>query len=552
VLIAGLLMLTGVLFDQDPTNDVASCYARQVREFAAGNWPGAFHHMTPPLVIVLGGMIAKLGIPPFAALKIVSGLFFIAGLWPLSRILRRMAPASLAGWGCLLYAVSPRLVRYAAVGLLDSVKLFFLLWLVDQLLAYAEEQKTRPACWLGVAAGGLALARGEGIFFLPLVLAGMLLLPWFKPCPPVTGGPSRLTRAIRSIWQGILVVGIAGLLCLPQILYIQSTTGYPALDSRQTKRVQIMLGKWFPSRATQFTARVPDTPTQVLGRPRTDIPPEDVITPWRNFREAVKGLDHFLLALAALGLAWKLRRRQWCAADVLCAGIIAYNIVLFAVNGFITKRYTAVTAPFLLAWSVQGAAFLKVDLFDRFHRRLFPIAAVGVILGFAVNSAKNLVKLDNPPRQFARWLAPHRSAFIKPSPIRLVSDPHGKEYHDGRQPLIAATTAQYSFWAKADWVGIPHRRWFTPDEVRLLLCRRQADLLVVDADLRGVCPSLDPDRVAWLEQVAGTPAGAPWALYRVRCEQEPLIPDFAVGATVPLRHTARQACVLQPAAKSGI
>jgi hypothetical protein len=513
-------MLTGVCLCQDPMNDVASFYARQVREFAAGHWEAAFFHLIPPLVVVLGGIVAKAGIAPFAALKIVSGLFFVAGLWPLARVLRRLAPPTLAGWGCLLYAVSPRLVRYSAAGLLDSAKLFLLLWLADQLLVYAEEQRTRPAVWLGLAAAGLALARGEGVLFLPLILAGMLLLPWLTARADRAARPTR-RMIIRSLGHGALVVGITGLLCLPQILYVKSVTGYPALDSRQTKRVARLLDAWFPNQATPLAATIALADAEVLGRPRTDGRPDDVVTPWRNVREAAKGLDPLFLGLAAIGLALKSSRRRWCAGDGLCAVIILYNAALFASSHFIVSRYTVATAPFLLAWSVQGVAWLKTGLLDRLHRHLFPLAAASLILGFAADRARDQVERDNPPRQFARWLAQHRHEFLKAAPVVLVSDRRAKEYHDGRQPVIAATTPQYSFWAEADWVNILHRRWFTPEEVRALLCPRQADLLVVDRDLRATCPGLDPDREPWLERVPDTPVDAPWTVYRVRCGQEP-------------------------------
>ena len=209
-----------VLLNDGPCNDVASVYARQVRELAAGRWAGAFFHMTPPLVIVLAGLLAKLAIPPFAALKIVSGAFFVAGLWPLRRLLRRAlqcystlsygsqavgvqpsgcpedtlkrelqlrpechpqmtgrhraqgvlasehqpggpphrpeprcGSSRLVGWACILYAVSPLVLRAATKGTLETAKVWLLLWVAVAVLEYGETQGQR---WLLAAAAGAA------------------------------------------------------------------------------------------------------------------------------------------------------------------------------------------------------------------------------------------------------------------------------------------------------------------------------------------------------------------------------------------------------------
>lgn len=517
--LAGLLMLIGLFVDQDPKNDVASCYARQVREFAAGNWEGAFFHMTPPLVIVLGGLVAKLGIPAFAALKLVSGCFFVAALWPLSRLLRRIVPPHVAAWGGLLYATHPRLVRYSAGGLLDSAKMFLLIWLAELLLTHAEKPKLRYAAGIGVVAGGLALARAEGLFFLPLAVAGMLLLPQLQQ-DAERGFAGRLRNVWRSAAHAAAAVALAALVCLPQILYIRAVTGFPALDSRQTTRIPKLLHKWvphplLPEKIRNWTPPPPDA--AALGRDRSDIPEEDVKTPWRSVKEAVKGLDTFLLALAAAGLCMKLRRRDWNAADAVCAAVIVYNALLFASSGFITKRYTVTTIPFLLAWSAAGVAVLKAGLFDRFlPRAAFPVVGGAVILLSAANGAKGFVNHENPRLEFGRWVQAHRGELVKPAPVRLVSSPAGNDYHDGRQPLVAATTPQYSYWAEADWVVLSHRLAYTPDEVRQAVQQQHADLLVVDRDLLEICPDLKPETAPWLQPVPGAPANLGWSVYRVR------------------------------------
>ncbi len=514
VLVICLLCVLGIVLNQDIKNDAAGCYARQVREFTAGNWAVAFFPMTPPLMIVLSGLVAKLGIPPFAALKITSAFFFLAGLWPLIRILRRMLPGSLVGWGCLLYAVNPQLTRFASSGLLDSAKGFFLLCLADLLLTYSRESppKLRHALGIGAALAGLSLARGEGAFFTPLILGSMVVLPWLRQA-----GSHRIRAIPRHAACATVAAVFAAVLCLPQALYIRSVTGTPMLDSRQTVRINELTKKWRTSgdAAAGHLRELLPQPQTVTGRDRTDIPAQDVVTPRRNLRLFLQGLDPFLLALAALALAVKIRRREWTAADTVCAVFILYNAALFASNNHILKRYIMPTIPFVIAWAVLGAWFLKTHVFDRLHRQAFPLVAFAVLVGSAGSVVPKLIDRNTPPQAFARWLEERRGVFVKPVPVLLKFHPFSSEYHDGRQPIVAATTPQYSYWSKTDWVCISHGRMFTPEEVRLIVYEQQADLLVVDQDLLQTCPGFNPDALPWLERVGAAPGKPAWAAYRI-------------------------------------
>jgi len=516
VLLAAVLMAIAVGFHRDPSNDVSNYYGRLVREFAAGRWSGAFFHLIPPLVPSLAGVVAWLGVPPFAALKLVSGAFFVAGLWPLARLLRRALPADQAAWGCLIYAVAPRLVGYAGMGLLDSAKTFFLLWLADQWLVYVERPRRRTLVWLGIGLAGLSLTRGEGLFFLPLVLLGILSRPWLAGV--VTGVPVRSWRAlVPAVVHSLAVAGIVGLLCLPWALHVRAVTGWPALDSRQTQILRAVLSRCLPGRVSPSPPSYWGQAPEAMGQAPVDIRPEDRRTPMRSAREAVKGLEPLFLGLTAIGVAAGGRRRRWGRVDAACLAAILFNLILFACRGFITKRYIGTTVPFLLPWAVPGLAWLRVRLLDRLHPRLFPALGVVAVLAFAAEQADDLIALDTPPEQFARWLEPRRHAVGKAQPVRLVSAPHGKDYHDGRLPIIGATTSQYAFRAAADWVHISHRRRFTPDEVRILLCRQHADLLIVDRDLRRTCPALDPEAVPWLRPLPDQPEQREWTAYAVDC-----------------------------------
>ena len=500
----------GVLFAGRPANDVAGCYARQVREFAAGNWPAAFFHMSPPLVIVLAGLLAKLAVPPFAALKIMSGAFFVAGLWPLRRLLQRALAPKHVAWGCLLYAVCPRLIRYATMGTLDSAKAFFLLWLAVALLEYSESRRWKPLLLGAVAAACFALARPEAVFFLPLFLVCLWGLSF---------SASRWLRRPLGVWRTVRDTGVfvlvAGLLCLPQVLYVQKACGYPALDSRQATVIQRALA----AAGLGHPPSLPPAPTAGL-QPRADILPEDVHSFGRNIRETIKGLDNVLLCLALIGIVPLLRRRGWGRTDTVCLAIILYNIALFLANGFVTKRYITPTTPFLLAWSVAGIVVLKTRVLDRLHRRLFAVVAV-VFIVISVGDGLSRARPAWPPkrdqaRELGRWLAAHRQEPVKTRPVALVSNPVWilDEYHDGRQPIVACTKPQYAFWAEADWVSIGGDVVYPCERLVQRLQERQVDLLIADADFLLSCPEFNPGD-ARFAKVAGIPSSVNCEVYRV-------------------------------------
>ena len=95
VLMGLVFTLLAVWSTRPPNFDTASYYGRMAAEFATGNYDRAFYHMIPPLVPALAGVVAKTGLDPVAALRLVSGLFYVGGLWWLYNI--DFDPAASAG-----------------------------------------------------------------------------------------------------------------------------------------------------------------------------------------------------------------------------------------------------------------------------------------------------------------------------------------------------------------------------------------------------------------------------------------------------------------------
>lgn len=513
--VAGLIALAGILFNQDLKNDVAHIYARQVREFAAGNWEAGLFHLTPPLMIALGGLLVKLGLPAFGALKLVSTAFFLGGLWPLARLLRRLVPEALVGWGCLLYALNSQLLRGAPTGLLDPAKVFFLLWLAELVLRHADRGagRWRTAALCGVAMAGLALSRAEGIFFLPLLWAGLVLLP------PWQFADLRRLLADRGahLARAAAATAVTLLLCLPQMLYIHRLTGIPALESRQVTLFKTLAGRVPGDKALPaWLYAQPATDSPAPTSYGTPIPPSEVnrVTPWRNAKMVVNGLGVFLLGLAAFGWWGKWRRRDWCTADTVCAAVILFNAALFLANAFVKKRYIMPTIPFIIPWAVLGAYIIKTRILDRWHPKAFAGVAILVLGLSAGSSASKSYEPEKTYREFGRWLQEHRAELVTPTSVVLRNSLNSLEYHDGRQPVLAAMQYHYAYWGLADVVNISEYA-YTLAELRELLLERRADVLVVDADLLEVCPELRPDELSWLRKVGESRRPGTWSVYRI-------------------------------------
>lgn len=533
LLLAVVACGVAIVFNLDLSKDVAGFYARETREFAAGNWTLAFFPYTPPLMVALAGPLAWLGLEPYTAVKGVSAFFFIASLWPLRNLLRQLVAPQLVGWGCLLYVVNSHLIRFMTSGLLDPLKTFFLLCLASLLVRCLRETPAglhrNMLTWQwGVAFGfslaGLSLCRGEGVFqalpWLAVPAGWPLYAAWRR------GAGGMATALWRGVRVTVLALAVCLCLCLPRLLQVRALTGIPALDYRQTVKVQKVL-------AAAGLARPPPPTTpqdEISGLPwRPDFKESDKRTWKRSVLETYKGFTFLGLSLSALGLFWRGSRfrsrfspvpARLNATDLLLAAMILFNLALFASNQFIIKRYVAPTIPLMIPWMVTGTFFLKTAVLDRLHPRLFVVLAV-LVCGIDYLNGMRLIRYIHPQsmlfvRDVGQWIGDHRAALIQDGDRPRQPDYHIKEIQNGRLPVIAATTPQYAYWAAADHCRLPSTFVLTPEQVAELLRRHQATLLVVDEDFRRVCPRLTGDE-PWLLKVTGVPfAETAVIFYQVR------------------------------------
>ena len=157
--------LCHLIFSVDLYRDSANVYAFMARALAEGNHADAFHVNIPHLNICCSYPFTLLGMAPEKALSLVSCLFYLGTIVYLFFLTREFLPEKLAGFGTILFAFAPKIIRFFCTALIDSGKCFFL---VAALYYGCKLIKSNFRSWgnaagFGTALGLLSLARSEGI-----------------------------------------------------------------------------------------------------------------------------------------------------------------------------------------------------------------------------------------------------------------------------------------------------------------------------------------------------------------------------------------------------
>ena len=145
--------------------DSANVYCFMARELAWGNYREAFHPAIPSLNVLLSRLFTFIGISPEQATAIVSSSFYVLSVVFLYYLLKEFVPEKIAGFGALLYACAPKVIKFFVSSLIDSGKCFFLIAALYFFYRLIRSRFRSPvyALWTGGMLGGLALARSEAI-----------------------------------------------------------------------------------------------------------------------------------------------------------------------------------------------------------------------------------------------------------------------------------------------------------------------------------------------------------------------------------------------------
>jgi len=158
-------------------------------------------------LFLAAGMLVSRSDAWLSFLNICLALGICAEVWFLTR---RLLQERAAWWACLVCALNPGFVFFSPV--LASEHLFTVLMLGSMLLAWPESGRgIGRACLSGLLWGMAMLARGEGLFYLPII-AGLNLWPMVRG-QTHPGGPRGW-----SFRQGVLACVAGGGVLLPWYL----------------------------------------------------------------------------------------------------------------------------------------------------------------------------------------------------------------------------------------------------------------------------------------------------------------------------------------------
>ncbi len=433
-----IFMSIYVAFCLNLYDDVARCYGPMVQDIGNARWHQAFtgYDMIAPLVQTLAGVLCYCGVKAYTALIIISALFYIITIFPLYGLLRRFISDNYAAWGCFAYIVAPKIIRFSGTGLLNSARNFFIIWALYALLKFFDHYKKGQLIWLGVALGGLALARGEGVGFIPLFGLFFIIIFYLKQ-----RHKSSHLLLLKLIGYIMLLATVFLSIISPRLIQMYRDTGYPVIDKRQAHYLYFLFGQ--PDEKLKKESLNRPTVTEVISGQPAPLP--RVKQPvrakahrtayWLEFLGDIsRGSYELYLILAIVGIVVIVKTHQWRAEYYLLLAVAFFNALIFY-NVVIAYRYFTINLLLFMPFTVLGVVFLveqiKKYLPNRLQPRLILLLALLAITSGQVINGMAMVKRD------------HRCWFFKPVGEWLRSQAPKQRL------VIISDQPQFAFWADA-------------------------------------------------------------------------------------------------------
>jgi hypothetical protein len=370
-LILGItLSIISVFVTSDIYRDVARVYAYYAREIGNGDLAGGFIGRVPMLNILLAGALSFFGVDSYRACIIVSSMFYVLTLFPLRSYLVRFLPPLSAAYGCLLFVVAPKIIRFSVSGLIDSGRYFFLIGALLFLFRLIDAPTWRRAVMFGLFAAGEAVSRGEGIIISLVLLLGLPILAAVR---------HKMTDA-RSAWRHAAAVLIALLVFVAGItpFCIGNFVKFGAFvtDMRMYEQVLTVKRKLMHEPSTGIKP--------VSNIKKTAEKESPLIHFFYIFGQSIRGGYEVYCEFSGLGilvLLW-LRRWKWEFSVLLTIYLIHQAIYFFGGSAY---RYSIYLVPMLMPFTMFGLkavwdAYCRVPFLTRWRRFIdIAIVAGGVI-----------------------------------------------------------------------------------------------------------------------------------------------------------------------------
>ena len=499
IILACLISALHIFFCFDVYDDIAAWYAPMTRAFAEGNWNVAFSPFVPILSTTLAGLLSSLGVEAFRSLVVVSCLFYIASIPVLYYVLKYfLKREDYAAWGCLLYVLAPKIIRFGCTGLLNPAKNFFIIAAIALILSSAKRLKWFNTLLLGIVLAGLALARAETIVFSPL------LVLWYAYFIFINKKIELQERLIK-IFLHCLVITTMFFICVsPRLYQTYKIIGVPVLDIRQAGYVCKILPFVRKDIKTHFlnaktinvmTNAESELDTRQINYINQQLPyikKEDRVKHYFDIKrkslkasdknkqgwdEVLKGIECFIrgayipyLIVALIGIFIWWRKKQNRTEGFLLFSIIIFQATVLA-TWMNSVRHNTINLIMLLPFTFIGIKFICKTLVS--YKKFFKLI---LIIGFIVlavyqikNGAKKAIysKYDYEYKT-GYWIKANKDKFRK-----LDS-----------KIIVASSQPQYPFWANAVWLAFSDNLINFTEQ--LYDIRKKADVIVLESDQKDI------------------------------------------------------------------
>ncbi len=459
IVLACLISALHIFFCFDVYDDIAAWYAPMTRAFIEANWDKAFVPTVPVLSTSLAGILGYSGLGPFRALVIVSCLFYIASIPVLYYVLKYfLKREDYAAWGCLLYVIAPKIIRFSCTGLLNPAKNFFIIAAIALILASIKRLKWTNSLLLGIVLAGLALARAETIVFLPFLV---LCYAYFI----FRDEKVELKKRLLRVFLHCFVITTMFFICVsPRLYQTYKRIGVPVLDIRQASYITKVL---------PFTQRAYQPGLFIAAQYKTWIPDTKSKHGWAMTWQGVECFTrgaytpYFILALLGIYLWWK-KKKDRAEAFMLFSIIVINTAVLITISNSV--RYYTITLIMLLPFTFIGIKFLW-DFLLSYKKFLKPVLITGLAVIAVLQVADGAKKAIS-----------HKYDYEYKSGFRIKAS-KDKFRTSGSRIIVASSQPQYPFWADAVWMNISGNKIQFAEQLEQI---KEADFVVLESKQKDI------------------------------------------------------------------
>lgn len=329
----------------------ASLYIAMIHAIAIGDWARAFMDSIPPLFPVAAGIICKIGVTPWSAAAIVSGVFCTLTIFPLYGTLCFFVDKKYAAWGTLFYILAPKVMRWGFAPLTEGGRFFFLMLSVYFLFSFCRDKKKLRLVYLGISLALLALSRGEGILFAPVIVFALLWLCLRKNRYKVTA------NFVRNAVLYCLVILVTLLAVLsPRLYQVYRKTGFPATDVRVVNVIKKQYGRLYDSSRQANEIAICSFSNSPMAIP-IKMPDErqrfSANYIWDFLKNMLRGSYEAYFALSVLGIILLVYGRRWTLECGILVFLVAANGAIYYFFS-IPYRYFIVNIMLLMPFTLSG------------------------------------------------------------------------------------------------------------------------------------------------------------------------------------------------------